>query len=53
MSTNKCFGVSSDGNGWICFRTGQAELLIGEDDVVDLDVISSCSVLYEKGMYWM
>jgi len=28
----------------------QAELLIGEDDVVDLDVISiSCSVLYAKG----
>jgi len=45
----KGFGLSGDGDGWICFQSGQAELL-GEDDALDLDVISrSCRVLYAKG----
>ena len=29
LRRTKCFGVSGDGDGWICFRIGQAELLIG------------------------
>ena len=45
----KGFGLSGDGDGWICFQSGQTELL-GEDDALDLDVISrSCRVLYAKG----
>jgi len=49
LRLTKGFGLSGDGDGWICFQSGQTELL-GEDDALDLDVISrSCRVLYAKG----
>ena len=50
LAADQKFGVSGDDDGWIWLRSEQTELLIGEDVVKDLVVIStSFRILYVTG----